>query len=65
MSSGLPSKEPAIVWVDSGLELGKKVIELLRLHIFREENILFPLANDLLSKRELDNLHNEAQSIHL
>lgn len=38
------------------LVLGKKLIELMELHIFREDKIIFCLAQNLLSKEELDKM---------
>ena len=38
---------------DNGIEL----IEMLRLHIYREDNIVFPLAQELISQEEFETLH--------
>ena len=35
---------------------GRELIELLRLHIYREDNILFPLAHKLISEEEFAEL---------
>lgn len=37
------------------------LIELLELHIYREDNIIFGLAHNLLTKEELDDLHSKMQ----
>ena len=33
---------------------GKELVELLRLHIFREDHTLFPLAQKYLSEEEME-----------
>ncbi len=35
---------------------GKELVEMLRLHIYREDNTLFPLAQQLLTEDELNNI---------
>lgn len=37
----------------------KELVELLKLHIFREDNTLFPLAQKFLSKEELKTIQSE------
>ncbi|MCF8258356.1 MAG: hemerythrin domain-containing protein [Flavobacteriales bacterium] len=34
----------------------RELIELLRLHLFREDNVLFPLAQKLIGREELDRM---------
>ena len=36
---------------------GRELIEMIRLHIYREENILFPLAHQLISKEEFRSIN--------
>lgn len=54
----LPDERSAIVVLDAALEQGKNLVELLRLHVFREDNIVFPLAHRLLSIAEFDELQS-------
>lgn len=37
----------------------KELVELLKLHIFREDNTLFPLAQKFLSAEELKTIQSE------
>lgn len=41
----------------------KNIISLLREHIDKEENILYPLAGSLLTKEELASLHYQCEKI--
>jgi len=41
---------------DTGYNAGRELIELLRLHIYREDYTLFPLAHELLSKEEFESM---------
>ena len=41
---------------DVAFNNGKELIEMLRLHIYREDSILFPLAHKLISKEEFDKM---------
>lgn len=41
----------------------KELIELIRLHIFREDNTLFPLAQKYLSSQQFNQILNEMQAM--
>jgi hemerythrin-like domain-containing protein len=56
----LPDERSAMIVLDAALEQGKNLIELLRLHVFREDNIVFPLAHRLILAAELDALQARA-----
>jgi len=56
----LPDERSAMIVLDSALEQGKNLIELLRLHVFREDNIVFPLAHRLILVAEFDALQASA-----
>jgi len=43
---------------DTAFSSAQELVEMLRLHIFREDNILFPLAHQLIRQEEFD-LMNE------
>lgn len=45
-----------MIVLDAALEQGKNLVELLRLHVFREDSIVFPLAHRLISTAEFDSL---------
>jgi hemerythrin-like domain-containing protein len=45
--------------LDAALEQAKLLIELLRLHVFREDNVVFSLAHRLISATEFDQLQSK------
>jgi len=45
--------------LDSALEQGKALIEFLRLHIFREDNVAFPLAKKYISFEEFEDMNSK------
>ena len=53
----LKDKADIAVTFDLAYNKGKELVELLKLHIFREDHTLFPLAQKLLSKDELDQIY--------
>jgi len=52
----LPDEGTRLIVLDAALEQGKFLVELLRLHMFREDNVIFPLAQQLLTPAELDRM---------
>ena len=56
LSSRLPDQTSQLLVLDSAVEQGKALIELMRLHIFREDSIVFPLAHKHLEASLLDSL---------
>ncbi len=54
----LPDQRSAMIVLDAALEQGKNLIELLRLHVFREDNVVFPLAHRLISQAEFDEMQS-------
>lgn len=54
MGTCLPDERSAQMVIDAGLREAEKLVELLRLHMFREDNIVFVSAQRLISKAELD-----------
>jgi hemerythrin-like domain-containing protein len=46
------------VTFDLAYNNGKELVELLKLHIYREDNTLFPLAQKLLTKQELAEIYD-------
>ena len=57
MATRLPDADSRLVMLDTALEQGKALIELMRLHIFREENITFPQAMKYFSTAELNAMY--------
>ena len=56
----LPHERSAMIVLDAALEQGKNLVELLRLHVFREDNVVFPLAHRLISAAEFDQMQEKA-----
>lgn len=52
----LPDPASRALVLDAALEQAKTLVELLRLHIFREEHIVFPLAHRYATPDELDEM---------
>jgi len=50
----LPDERSGMIVLDAALEQGKNLVELLRLHVFREDNVVFSLAHRLISVAEFD-----------
>jgi hemerythrin-like domain-containing protein len=53
----IPDESSRLVILDLAIEQSKALIEMLKLHIFREDHVVFPIANDYLSTEILD-AHN-------
>lgn len=56
LSFRLPDEKSRLIVLDAALEQGKNLVELLRLHIFREDNIVFSSAHRLIPKTEFDRM---------
>jgi hemerythrin-like domain-containing protein len=56
----LPDEKSGMIVLDAALEQGKNLIELLRLHVFREDNVVFSLAHRLISRAEFDEMQSRA-----
>lgn len=56
MAFRLPDEKSRLIVLDTALEQGKNLVELLRLHIFREDNVVFSSAHRLISMAEFDRL---------
>ena len=52
----LPDEKSRLVVLDAALEQGKNLIELLRLLIFRMDNVVISLAHRLISAAEFDQM---------
>lgn len=56
----LPDERSGMIVLDAALEQGKNLVELLRLHVFREDNVVFSLAHRLISTAEFDEMQSKA-----
>ncbi|MFQ5569597.1 MAG: hemerythrin domain-containing protein [Rhodothermales bacterium] len=59
LSVRLPDPASRALVLDAALEQGKTLVELVRLHLFREDNIVFPLAFKHLSSAEFDDMERQ------
>lgn len=50
----IPDPASGMVILDLAVEQSKSLIEMLKLHIFREDNVVFPIANKYLAVEVLD-----------
>ncbi len=55
----LPDEDSQHVVIDAGIRRGLELVEVLRLHIFREDAVVFSLAHKLISTEEFDRLAEE------
>jgi hemerythrin-like domain-containing protein len=55
----LKDNEARFVTLDLAYNNGKELVETLKLHIYREDHIIFPLAQDLLTPEELNTFYHE------
>ena len=58
----LPDERSRLIVLDAALEQGKNLVELLRLHIFREDSVVFSLAHRLISRSEFDEMQSRASA---
>jgi len=54
----LKDKNDIAVTFDIAYNNGKELAELLKLHIYREDHVIFPLAQQLLTTEELNNFYD-------
>jgi hemerythrin-like domain-containing protein len=52
----IPDEGSGMVILDLAVEQSKALIEMLKLHIFREDNVVFPIANTYLSQEVMDTM---------
>ena len=50
----IPDENSRLVILDLAVEQSKALIEMLKLHIFREDNVVFPIANNYLATEVLN-----------
>lgn len=55
----LPDEKSRLIVLDAALEQAKALVELMRLHIFREDNVIFSSAHQLISTAELDRIQTK------
>jgi hemerythrin-like domain-containing protein len=65
LGTRIPDPSSRMIVFDKAFSSGWELIELLRLHIFREDNHIFPQAAKLLSVEELDFLFAELEKLSI
>ena len=60
LGSRLEDKKSREIVFELAYEEGKAIVETMRLHIYREDETLFPLAMKLISKKELIEMETES-----
>ncbi|MBK8677646.1 MAG: hypothetical protein IPN25_02730 [Sphingobacteriales bacterium] len=56
MAGRLPDIASRAMVLDAAVEQGKALVEMLQLHIFREDNVVFAQAQQYVAKDELDDM---------
>lgn len=59
LAARLPDAHSRMLTYDVAFNSGIELVELLKLHIYREDNILFPLAHKLLTKSEFSKIEEK------
>ena len=65
LSGRLPDIASRALVLDAAIEQGKALIELLKLHIFREDNIVFSLAQKFIKKEEFAEMEEKLEKLFL
>ncbi|NOG44972.1 MAG: hemerythrin domain-containing protein [Calditrichaeota bacterium] len=59
LSARLPDTASRAITLDAALEQGKALVEMLRLHIFREDSVVFSSAVELVSEKEFTEMEKQ------
>jgi hemerythrin-like domain-containing protein len=62
IASRLTDPASRLILVDMAVEQGNSLIELMRLHIFREDNVVFALAQKHLSAEDFHKMEIQMKS---
>ena len=62
LSIRLPDQSSRLIVLDTALHQGKALVELMRLHIFRENTIVFSLAQKIIPSCQLDDMQKKTLS---
>lgn len=63
LGTRIPDRDSGMIVMDSAFNSGRELVEMLRLHVFREDNTLFPLAQKLLSESDWLEVENAMQTV--
>lgn len=59
LAARLPDHTSRIIVLDTAIEQGKALVELINLHIFREDTIVFSLAHKYITQSEFDEMEEQ------
>jgi len=59
ISSRLTDPVSIALLIDTAVEQGLSLVELLRLHVFREDNVVFPLAHKYLTESDYEKITHQ------
>jgi len=59
----LPDEKSRLIVLDAALEQCKNLVELLRLMVFRKDNVLYSLAHRLISSAEFEQMQARAERV--
>ncbi len=63
LSTRIVDERSRIFILDTAYETSRELVELIKLHIYREDVTLFPLAQKYISKDEFETLHKEMEKL--
>ena len=63
LAARLPDSHSRYLVLDLAYHNAKELVELLRLHIFREDNTIFPLSQKLLTTEELNAINDKLHHV--
>lgn len=63
LASRMADERSRIFVLDTAYETSRELIELIKLHIYREDETLFPLAQQYISKEEFEALREELEKL--
>ena len=63
LANRMVDERDRIFVLDTAYETSRELIELIKLHIYREDATLFPLAQKYISKEEFEILHKEMKNL--
>lgn len=58
ISSRLEDQKSRNLIIEHAFNLGQEIVETMKLHIYRENTMIFPLAHQLISKAEFEDIEN-------
>ncbi len=63
LAARLPDPASRAIVLDAAVEQGKSLVEILRLHIFREDKVVFSSAAELITSKEFQEMEKQLPRI--